>query len=49
MILIEIHEGMIEKLLDCRTKKHGRDFRNWEVKSLMYEAIVQFHEKHGNK
>lgn len=48
-MLIEVNTNCIENLMRCRRKIKGRDFRNWSVRSLMIEAVYEFHCKYGGK
>jgi len=48
MMLVPISALQAERLIDCRkTKKRG--FHDWEIESLLNEAILQFHQKYGTK
>ena len=49
MILINIHEGLIEELLLCKKKhkKYDRDFSRWELNQLLTEAIIEFKNKYN--
>ena len=47
MIFVELNEWQIERLIKCKIIKDGRDFRNWDMKMLLNEAIAQFQEKYN--
>ena len=44
-MLIEIDDRQLERLLQCKkTKKRG--FYDWNISSLINEAILEFYEKY---
>ena len=47
-MLIEVSAQDIERLISCRnTRKRG--FKEWELNSLIHEAVLEFHKKYGEK
>lgn len=45
---IELHEDTVIELLATRGihEQSGRDYTNWDLNSMLNEAIEQFIEKH---
>lgn len=51
MILIELTEYDIERLIECRKMhaKQRRNFAGWSMKDLLNEAIIDFYDKYGKE
>jgi len=48
LILVKLSALQVERLIECRKTKL-RGFEDWEIESLLDEAVLQFYEKYGKK
>lgn len=45
--MVELTEKNLELLLSCRRRTKDRDFTDWQISTLINEAIYGFYEKYG--